>query len=227
MKWNWQLSVALFFLVSLFGAILLLGKFSSPLSQKGDRELASLQQNENEKTQQIKKQRHQNDPSVVKESLVKQRSKSWFKQYFEDSTTVELKSREFQLASKLKAGYQEVLDHDQFDVVKKDNGMIYYLSEESSDFEGDKAMPVLYDANRDVLGVVTGKLMVKLVDEKDFDLLQMSYGLEHYYFAQTIGVHYFIIPKGSDPFEVYEEVRNLRFVEKAQLEVIEEIVQIK
>lgn len=227
MKWNWQLSVALFFLVSLFGAILLLGKFSSPLSPNGDRELASLKQNENEKTQLIKKQRHQNDPSVAKETLVKQRSKSWFKQYFEDSTLIELKSREFQLASKLKAGYQEVLDHTQVDIVKKENGMVYYLTEDSSAFEGDKTMPVVYDANRDVLGVVSGKLMVKLLDEKDFDLLQMSYGLEHYYFAQTIGVHYFIIPKGSDPFEVYEEVSNLRFIEKAQLEVIEEIVQIK
>lgn len=227
MKWNWQLSVALFFLVSLFGAILLLGKFSSPMSQNGDRELASLKQNESEKTQLIKKQRHQKNPPLISGKVEKQRSQPWFEQYFEDSTMIELKSREFQVALKLKAGYQEVIDLAQIDIIKKENGMVYYLSEDSSAFESDQAMPVVYDANRDVVGVVSGKLMVKLVDEKDFDLLQMSYGLEHYYFAQTIGVHYFIIPKGSDPFEVYEEVRNLRFVEKAQLEVIEEIVRIK
>lgn len=229
MKWNWQFSVAAFFFVSIFGAILMLGRLSSPQNTYQDRELASFNQTQPSGLQNVRENRHQKQKSKPDDLEVrhKERNHTWFREYFEQSQLVQIGSRELQVALNLKAGYQETIDVPKSKILKSENGLIYFISEDPHAYQTDKFMPVVYDANRDALGVVTGKLMVKLVNDKDFDLLKNSYNLEHYYFAQQIRVHYFVVPRGSDPFEVYSEVRNLSFVEKAELEIIEETLHLR
>lgn len=225
MNWKWHYSVALFFLVSVFGAILVIGHISSPIDGKKDRDLASTTRVDPAEMRSVQLARHTQTANNLTE-LSKERVFD-FDDYLENAPSIELSGRNYLVLPLLRAGFQELIDPQQVEHVHLANGLIFYQVNKDAPYIDDQQMPVIYDVNRKSLGVVTGKMMVRLKNEADLDQLKLSYSLEHYYFAKSINVHYFVIPKGEDPFEVFDEISNLSFVEKSQLEIIEDVPVIK
>lgn len=225
-KINWQLTMSSLFIASILGAIFFIGRLSSPNDQKKDRELASLSTVKVQDIQMIQQARLGSSLKEAQPREEKARA-HFFEKYFEEGRTVTLNKREFIVSETLRAGFQEVLGPNQVEVLFRGNGMVFFEVDDSAEYQEESKMPVVFDRNRQSVGVVTGKIMVKFHSEKDFDRLRHAYNLEHYYHAKGIDAHYFVIQKGSDPFEVFEEIINLGFVERAELEVVEEVPGIK
>lgn len=214
------------FIASILGAIFFIGRLSSPNDQKKDRELASLSTVKVQDIQMIQQARLGSSLKEAQPREEKARA-HFFEKYFEEGRTVTLNKREFIVSETLRAGFQEVVGPNQVEVLFRGNGMVFFEVDDSAEYQEESKMPVVFDRNRQSVGVVTGKIMVKFHSEKDFDRLRHAYNLEHYYHAKGIDAHYFVIQKGSDLFEVFEEIINLGFVERAELEVVEEVPGIK
>lgn len=223
---KWPLTMSFIFITSILVAIFFVGRLSSPHDQSKERELASLQTTQLKEIQLIQQARAGAEMKEVSSMDEKDRT-HFFTEYFDEGRTVTLNKREFVVSENLRAGYKEVVDRTQIEVLFEGNGMVFYEVMDFSEYEENRKMPVVFDQNRQSVGVITGKIMVKFQSDKDFDRLRHAYNLEHYYHAKGIDAHYFVIQKGSDPFEVYEEIINLGFIEKAELEVIEEVPGIK
>lgn len=225
-KIKWQVTMSSLFIVSILAAIFFIGRLSSPNDQKMDRELASLPTTQLREIELIQKSR--SDAKMKERPLREEKKREhFFAKYFDEARPVTINKRDLLVSETLRAGFQEMVDRQSVEVLFQANGMVFYEVIDITDYQEESKMPVVFDQNRQSVGVVTGKIMVKFHSDKDFDRLRHAYNLEHYYHAKAIDAHYFVIQKGSDPFEVYEEIINLGFIERAELEVIEEVPGIK
>ncbi len=105
------------------------------------------------------------------------------------------------------------------------NGFVIYRPvdgnltvEEARKYEND-SFPVVKGLNNSMLGMLTGRLIVKCMDPS-FDV-EAELGVKVLYKSPGLGVTYAQTPEGTDLISLYESLKDYGQIERADLEILQ------
>lgn len=105
------------------------------------------------------------------------------------------------------------------------NGFVIYrpkdglLDKEEARRYGDNSFPVVKSVNSSMIGLLTGRLIVKCMDP-NFDV-EAELGAKMIYKSDGLGVTYLKIPEGADLIDFYQSLATYDQIDRADLEILQ------